>query len=167
MPCQFSFFPGAEVGCHFFAQRLNAVAQLLDLAAGYFRPAPAASCRRAICCSIFSSSWCVLSPESSLAAIAVPGGPARFHHGEEELDPGHHQRVIGHGWCVLRLRLRIPVSGNFHLPQFSFRKISDWPAALKLLVDYAHCAPPAQFLDAGDEIAVWLRHYSLPPPSPP
>jgi len=80
----------------------------------YSRRVRRPTCKRAICCSIFSSSWCVFSPLHVAAVAIAVARQACFHHGQRSSVPAipalHQAR-----WCNF-VPLGILLNGYSYLP---------------------------------------------------
>ena len=116
--------------------------------------APAPSCRRAICCSILSSSCCAFSPRNPSCRRPRFWRPSALPPSTGETQrrssPARHWPRV----ALLRVRLRTPVSGSFHLVNVCIRNcLTTWDP----LVNDSHRAAPTQLLDARNKIAVWLH----------
>ena len=89
MPGQLCFFPRTEVCRDLFAQGVDSLIELLNLAPRVVGlPGDGLQFGKLL----FDLSQFLLRFESGihLAAVTVPGGPSRLHHRQEELSTGHH-----------------------------------------------------------------------------
>ena len=109
MPCQFGLFPGCKMRGHLFAQGFYALMKLADLCtSGVVLPSIRLQLSELL---LNFLQFPMLSlTRFDFATATILGGPAGFHHRQEKIGAGNHQRSV-----VRRCRFYVFRPRNFHL----------------------------------------------------